>query len=131
MTQVAFGPVNITYGNAMDFVARFRDHDGNLTVPSGATLSVSYTNISNAPQTDTVTLTLNNSFFQGRWSSTNAAEGLASWTVTASSALLPFQIGVMRVLQNTVSASLPSSLPPPAVTAAFQVDAFQNDAFQT
>jgi len=98
MTQVALGPVNIQYGNSAFFTAEFYDSNGNLTVPSGATLSLSYTNINNISQTDTVTLGVNNSFYTGTWSSTNAALGLVLWSIIAAGASSASQLGVIRVI---------------------------------
>lgn len=98
MTQVDFGPVNITYGNSAFFTAEFYDTNGNITVPVSATLSITYTNISNASQTDNVTLTPVNSYLCGTWSSTNAIPGLAPWTITAFGASSASQIGIIRVI---------------------------------
>lgn len=98
MTQVDYGPVNITYGNSAYFTAEFYDANGNITVPISATLSITYMNINNVSQTDNVTLTPNNSFLNGTWSSTNAVPGLAPWTITAFGASSASQIGIIRVI---------------------------------
>lgn len=98
MTQVAWGPVNIQYGNSAFFTAEFYDANGLLTVPSGATLSITYTNISNASQTDTVLMSLNNQFYVCTWSSSNASLGLALWSIIATGASSASQIGVIRVI---------------------------------
>lgn len=97
MTQLDFGPVNIRYGNSAYFTAEFYDSNGNITVPISATLSITYTNINNISQTDLVTLTPNNSFLNGVWSSTNAIPGLAPWTITATGASSASQSGVIRI----------------------------------
>lgn len=98
MTQVDYGPVNITYGNSAFFTAEFYDSNGILTVPSGATLSITYTNINNASQTDNVTMSVNNSFYICTWSSTNAALGLAPWSVFVTGFSTASQIGIIRVI---------------------------------
>lgn len=98
MTQFDLGPVNITYGNSAFFTAEFYDSNGAITVPSGASLSITYTNINNATQTDIVTLALNNSFFNGTWSSSNAALGLAPWSIFVTGFSTASQIGVIRVI---------------------------------
>ena len=98
MPQTDLGPVNITQGNSAFFTAEFFDSNGNITTPSGATLTVSYTNISNTTQTDSVTMTALNSFFTGTWSSTSAAYGLASWTLTATGGSTTTQQGIIRVI---------------------------------
>lgn len=98
MTQVALGPVNIQYGNSAFFTAEFYDSNGVLTIPSCATLSITYTNISNASQTDTVVMSVNNSFYICTWSSSNASLGLALWSIFASGASSASQLGVIRVI---------------------------------
>ena len=99
MPQTDLGPVNIRYGNSAEFVAEFFDSNNHTTVPSGATLSITYTNINNSPQTDTVTLASVNSFFTGVWSSTSAALGLAPWQVFASGNSTAAQIGIIRIIE--------------------------------
>lgn len=98
MTQVALGPVNIQYGNSAFFTAEFYDSNGLLTVPSGATLSITYTNINNVSQTDTLAMSLSNSFYTCTWSSSSAALGLALWTVIAAGVSSASQLGVIRVI---------------------------------
>lgn len=98
MPQTDFGPVNITQGNSAEFVAEFFDSSGNLSVPAGATLSITYTNINNVSQTDTVVMTALNSFFTGTWSSTSASYGLANWTLTVTGQSTAAQLGVIRVI---------------------------------
>lgn len=98
MTQIDYGPVNINYGNSAFFTAEFYDSNGNLTVPSGATLSITYININNTSQTDNVALSVNNSFFIGTWSSSNASLGLAPWSIFVTGFSTASQIGVIRVI---------------------------------
>ena len=98
MTQKEFGTTNKTQGNSAEFVAEFFDSNSNITVPSGATLSVTYTNINNSSQTDNVTMAAINSFFTGVWSSTSASYGLADWSITAAGNSSASQIGQIRVI---------------------------------
>lgn len=98
MTYVDYGPFNLNYGNSAFFTAEFYDSNGILTIPAGATLSVTYTNINNASQTDSLSMSLLNSFYTATWSSTNAALGLAPWTITALGASSASQIGIIRVI---------------------------------
>jgi hypothetical protein len=98
MTQIAYGPVNITFGNAAQFIVEFLDTYGNLTVPSGGTVTVSYTNTSAAPQTDTVALSLTNSYFLGTWGSSLAALGVATWQAFAAGSTSIAQTGTIRVI---------------------------------
>jgi hypothetical protein len=98
MTQVSFGPVNITSGNSAKFVVEFLDSNGNITTPASANLIVDYTNTSNVAQTDTVSLSVTGSFFTGTWSSTSASRGLASWTLTGAGSTVTAQAGLIRVI---------------------------------
>jgi hypothetical protein len=98
--NTSFGPINIAQGASAAFVIEFLDAYGNLTVPSSGNLTVTYTNASNASQTDTVMLTLSNSFYTGTWSSTSAAIGVASWTVTSAGSTTTQQAGTLRVVEN-------------------------------
>ncbi len=97
MPQTAFGPVNITQGNTAKFVVEFLS-GGSLTVPSSGNLEVSYLNTTGASQTDTVSLTLVNSFFTGTWSSTSAALGIATWVLTAAGSTSTQQTGLIRII---------------------------------
>lgn len=98
MTQVQFGPVNITQGNSAFFTAEFYDSGGALSVPSGATLSITYTNTGNASQTDSISMSLAGSFYTATWPSTSAALGLAPWTITATGNSTAAQLGIIRVI---------------------------------
>lgn len=98
MSQSAFGPVNITQGNSAQFVAKFLDTSGNITTPSSATITVTYTNTGNSSQTDTVDLTAAGSFFTGTWSSTSANYGLATWQLTSAGSTEIAQFGQLRII---------------------------------
>jgi hypothetical protein len=100
VTQLDFGPVNITYGNNAEFVTQFFDSNGNMFSPVSALLSITYLNVNNIAQTDAVTLLPSGGNLVGIWSSINAAPGLASWTVTATGASTVAQVGVIRVIQE-------------------------------
>lgn len=99
MTYVS-GPVNIQQGNTANFVVEYFDSAGDLSVPSGGTISVVYTNTSNSQTTDTVTLTQTGSFFTGSWASTTAALGLATWTVAATGSTAVDVSGQIRVIDR-------------------------------
>jgi hypothetical protein len=98
MPQSTFGPVNITQGNSAQFVAEFLDSSGNITTPSSATITVTYTNTSHSSQTDTVDMTATGSMFTGTWSSTSANYGLATWQLTSAGSTQVAQSGQLRVL---------------------------------
>jgi len=100
MTVYNSGPFNIQQGNSANFVVEFFDSSGDLTVPSSADLTVTYTNTSNASQTDSVTLTEVNSFFTGTWPSTSAALGLAVWAATCAGSTETQSTGQIRIIQR-------------------------------
>jgi len=69
----------------------------------------------------------NNAFLTGTWSSTNAASGLAPWTITATGASSVSQTGTIRVLDEfgvlnsgllLGAASAGITIPPPLVINA-------------
>lgn len=97
MPQTIFGPTNISQGNSAQFVIEFLSSNS-LVVPSSGNLTVTYTNTANASQTDTVSLTLNNDFYTGSWSSTSAALGIATWVLTAAGSTSTQQTGYIRVI---------------------------------
>lgn len=94
------GPFNMEQGNSIIFTVEFFDANGFTSVPSSASMSVSYRNTSNATQVDSVTLNVINSFFNGTWSSTSAALGLATWTAIANSSVGQVANGQLRVIQR-------------------------------
>lgn len=77
--------VNITQGNSAQFTVEFLDSTGNLTVPVGGQIVLSYTNVATlASTTQTVTLAQSGDFFTGTWNSAVAALGLVPWSVYAT-----------------------------------------------
>lgn len=94
-------PINITQGNTARFVVEFFDSDGELTVPSSGTLTISYIDRSALTSTSTdIGLSQTNSFFLGTWSSTGAALGLATWSVSAPGITTPAATGQIRVIDT-------------------------------
>jgi len=98
MPQIDWGPVPITQGNSAFFTAEFFDSRGNTTVPSGATLSITYTDTNNASVTEAITMDATGSFFTCTWSSTSAAYGLADWAITATGNSTAANNGQIRVI---------------------------------
>lgn len=77
-------PISIRQGSTVEFIVEFLDVRGNLTVPPGGSVNVSYVNLSGSPVVDTVNLTLAGPrFFTGVWQSRLAKLGLASYNVVA------------------------------------------------
>lgn len=94
------GPVNIEQGNSANFVVEYLSSTGELTVPASGTLTISYIDITNTSASESITLSLDNSFFTGTWSSTSAALGLATWVVMADGSTTTQATGQLRVLQR-------------------------------
>lgn len=94
------GPFNIHQGNSANFTVEFFDTLGSLSVPPSASMTVTYTNTSNATQVDGVTLSPNGSFFTGTWSSTSAALGLATWVATTSLSTVQIATGQLRIINR-------------------------------
>jgi hypothetical protein len=97
--QTNWGPVNITQGNGAFFTAEFYDSFGNITTPSGAQVTVTYINTSNATITDTVSLAPIGYFYTGTWASSLASLGLATWLLFATSNSTSMQTGQIRVIE--------------------------------
>ena len=94
-------PTNIGQDNTARFVVEFFDSDGALTVPSSGTLTITYVDRSALTSTSTsISLTQTNSFFLGTWSSTGAALGLATWSVSAPGITSPAATGEIRVIDR-------------------------------
>lgn len=94
-------PTNLQQDNSADFVVEFFGSDGLTTTPSSGTLTISYVNRATYVSTTTsVTLTAVNSFFTGTWSSTGAALGLATWTLTGSNSTSTQATGEIRVIDR-------------------------------
>lgn len=94
------GPFNIQQGNSANFTVEFFDTLGSLSVPPSASMTVTYTNTSNASQIDSVSLAPNGSFFTGTWSSTSAALGLATWVAVTSLSTVQIATGQLRIIQR-------------------------------
>lgn len=89
-------PYNITQGSTVEFTVEFLDSDGNITVPSSATLTVVYTNTSNSTASDTIDMTGSGSFFIATWGSGVSNLGNANYLITAPGQVNPAQ-GTLRI----------------------------------
>ena len=95
------GPVNIQQGNQAHFVVEFLDSNGDVTVPSSGTLTITFTNTSGSTDSTIIALTVTNSFFLGTWSLSSTADlGLATWSATAPGITSPAASGQLRILDR-------------------------------
>ncbi len=92
-------PFNVTQGSTVEFTVEFFNANGVLTVPSSATLTVTYTTTSGGSSSTTVALTQSNSFFTGTWGSGVAALGLATVSITAPGQATP-TTATLRILSE-------------------------------
>lgn len=76
-------PYNVTWGSTVEFTVEFLDSNGDLTVPSSATLTMTYTSISGTTASSDIDMTQSNSFFTATWGSGQAAFGMATYSITA------------------------------------------------
>ncbi len=88
---------NITSGNTAQFVAEFLDVNGDLTVPTASTLTITYpvglTTVSTA-----ISMTQTNSFYTATWSSSVSSLGAATWSITAVGSTTPAATGDLRII---------------------------------
>jgi hypothetical protein len=77
---------NIVQGNTAQFVAEFLDSNGNVTIPSGGTLNITYptNNQGTTTASTAIAMTQQNSFFTATWSSSVSSLGLGTWNITAT-----------------------------------------------
>lgn len=78
-------PINATLGSTVEFLVEFFNSANVLTVPSSATLTVTYPPSSNSITTVscTIGMTPSGSFFTAIWGSGVAALGLSSYSISA------------------------------------------------
>lgn len=78
-------PINATIGQTIVFTAVFFDTSNAVTVPSSATITVTYPPSSNSLTTVScaIDMTTAGSFFTASWSSSVAAGGLSSYSAAA------------------------------------------------
>jgi hypothetical protein len=79
-------PFNITTGSTVEFTVEFFSSANILTVPTSATLTVTYPFSSNslATGTATIAMTPSGNFFTATWGSGVAALGLTTFSITGA-----------------------------------------------
>ena len=78
-------PINVTTGSTVQFTVEFFDSTNVLTVPTSATLTVTYPLSSNSIVTTTATIGMSpsGSFFTATWGSAVAALGITTYSISA------------------------------------------------
>lgn len=91
-------PINVTQGNSAQFFVEFYSPtNGALTVPSSATLTITYTTVANSTASAVLGMAASGSGFTVTWGTSVAAYGLALWSVTAPGQIAP-TTGTLRLL---------------------------------
>lgn len=92
-------PINVTTGSTVEFTVEFFDSNNVLTVPTSATLTVTYPPSSNSITTISVSIAMSaaGSFFTATWGSGVAALGLSSYSVAAPGQATP-TTGTLRLI---------------------------------
>jgi len=88
---------NIVLGNTAQFVAEFLDATGNITVPSGGTLNITYP-VGLTAVTTSITMTQQNSFFTATWNSSVSDLGIATWNITSIGVTSAAANGDLRII---------------------------------
>lgn len=81
-------PFDVHRGAVVGFSIEFLDANGNLTLPSSASLSISYPALTGGTAVATVSLTRGR-VFTGTWDSTIADLGLATVSITGAGQATP------------------------------------------
>ena len=92
-------PINVTLGSTVQFTVEFFDSNQILTVPTSATITVTYPLSSNSLTLAScaIGMTPVGSFFTATWGSGVAALGLSSYSVNAPGQATP-TTGTLKVL---------------------------------
>jgi hypothetical protein len=88
--------VNLRSGDKAKFVVEFVDSSGNLSLPGGGTLKVTYA-LNGTSFTDTLALIQNQSFFTVTWGSSSSDQGLCPWSIFAPGNVLA-TTGFLRII---------------------------------
>lgn len=91
-------PINVTYGSTVQFTVEFFDSNQILTVPTSATITITYPPSSNSLTTVScaIGMAASGSFFTANWGTTVAALGLSSYSVSAPGQATP-TTGTLRI----------------------------------
>jgi hypothetical protein len=91
-------PFNITSGSTVEFTVEFFSSANTLTVPTSATLTVTYPLSSNSLATTTATIGMSPSgnFFTATWGSGVAALGLTTFSISGAGQASP-TTGTLRI----------------------------------
>lgn len=89
--------INITQGNSAQFFVDFYDPTGNLSNPSGASLTITYTATAGSTASTVLAMTATDNGFTATWASSVAAPGMAQYSANAANQTAP-TIGTLRIL---------------------------------
>ena len=93
---------NVSQGNTAQFVAEFLDVNGNVTVPAGGTLNITYPTTNPTPgstsASTSISMTLQNSFFTATWYSSVSGLGNGTWSITSIGSTATAAQGNLRII---------------------------------
>ena len=92
-------PFNVTLGSTVGFTVEFFDSTENITVPTSATLTITYPMSSNSLIIGTATIGMSaiGNFFSATWGTGVAALGLANYSISAPGQASP-TTGTLRLI---------------------------------
>ncbi len=91
-------PFNVTYGSTVEFCVEFLDSNGVTTMPSSATLTMTYTSVSGTTASSVISLTQSGQFFIATWGSGQASVGIANFSIFAPGGTATPTEGQLRLL---------------------------------
>lgn len=93
-------PFNVTQGSTVEFTVEFLDANGVTTVPSSATLTMTYTTVAGATASSAIGMSQSGSFFVATWQSGQARLGNATFSISAPGQATA-TAGVLRLLNRS------------------------------
>lgn len=92
-------PWTIQQGSTVEFTAAFLDSGGSITVPTSATLTMTYTTVAGATASSAVGMSAAGSFFTATWPSAQSGLGFANFSISAPGQSTP-TTGQLRIVQD-------------------------------
>jgi hypothetical protein len=80
----------------VEFTVEFLDGNGDITIPTSASMQIVYTTVAGSTTVDSISMTPSGSFFTATWGSGVAQLGMANYLITAPGQVNPTQ-GQLRI----------------------------------
>jgi len=83
-------PINVSYGSTLEIAVQFFSSAGILTVPTSATLTITYAPVGSLVTTScAIGMTANNSTFIATWGTGVAALGIVNYSIAGAGQVSP------------------------------------------